>query len=49
MFWRERYNNQDSSNISQGKVLAMCVDVLVAQPKTIRLMNDMLCMPVNRD
>ena len=49
MFWGERYNNQERPNISHGKVLEMCVAILGAQPNTIRLINDMLHVPVNRD
>ena len=32
-----------------GKVLATCVAILGAHPNTIRLINEMLCVPVNRD
>ena len=49
MFWGERYNNQERPNISHGKVLAACVAILGAQPNTIRLINDILRMYVNRD
>ena len=49
MFQGKRYNNQERPNISHGKVLATCVAILGAQPNTIRLMNDMLYVPVNRD
>ena len=45
----KRYNNQERPNISHGKVLARCVAILGAQLKTIRLLNYMLCVPVNRD
>ena len=44
-----RYNNQERPNILHGKVLATCVAILGAQPNTIRLINEMLCVPVNRD
>ena len=49
MFQGESYNNQERPDISHGKVLAMCVAILGAQPKTIRLINEMLHMPLNRD
>ena len=49
MFWGERYNNQERPNISHGKVLETCVDILGAQPNTILLINKILRMPVNRD
>ena len=49
MFQGERYNNQELTNISHGKVLATCVSILGAQPNTVRLINGMLRMPVNRD
>ena len=49
MFRGESYNNQERPNISHGKVLTTCVAILGAQPNTIRLINEMLCMPVNRD
>ena len=49
LFRGERYNNQERPNISHGKVLATCVAILGAQPNAIRLINEMLCMPVNRD
>ena len=49
MFRGESYNNQERPNISHGKVLTKCVAILGAQPNTIRLINEMLCMPVNRD
>ena len=49
MFRGERYNNQERPNISHGKVLATCVAILGAQPNTIRLINEMLSMPVKRD
>ena len=48
MFWGKRCNNQERPNISHGKVLAMCVYILGAQPNTIRFINDMLRVPVNR-
>ena len=47
MFRGGSYNNQEHPNISHGKVLAKCLSVLGEQPKTIPLMNDMLCVPVN--
>ena len=49
MFWGKSYNNQERPNISHDKLLAMCVAILGAQPNTIRLINEMLRMPVNRD
>ena len=49
MFQGKRYNNQECPNISHGKVLATCVAILGAQPKTIRLINEMIRVPVNRD
>ena len=49
MFPGERYNNQERPNISHGKVLATCVSILGAQPKTIRFINEILRVPVNRD
>ena len=49
MFWGKGYNNQERPNISHGKVLATCVAILGAHKNTIRLINDMLRMPVNRD
>ena len=49
MFWGGRYNNQERPNISHAKVLATYVDILGAQSNTIRLINEMLRMPVNRD
>ena len=49
MFWGERYNNLERFNISHVKVLATCVAILGTQPKTIRLLNEMLRVPVNRD
>ena len=49
MFRGERYNNLERLNISHGKVLATCVALLGAQPNTVRLINEMLCMTVNRD
>ena len=49
MFQGKRYNNQEHPNILHGKVLAMCVAILGAQPNTIRLINEMLRVPVNRD
>ena len=49
MFRGKRYNNQERPNISHCKLLATCVAILVRQPNTIRLINEMLRMPVNRD
>ena len=49
MFREERCNNQESPNISHDKVLATCVAILCVQPNTIRLINGMLCMTVNKD
>ena len=49
MFRGKRYNNQERPNILHGKVLETCVAILGAQPNTIRLINEMLCMPVNID
>ena len=49
MFRGERYNNQGRPNILHGKVLAMYVAILGAQPNTIRLINEMLSVPLNRD
>ena len=50
MFWGERYNNQERPNIFYGKVLETCVAIFLgAQPNTIRSINEMLRMPVNRD
>ena len=43
------YNNQKRPNILHGKVLATCVAILGAHPNTIRLINEMLRVPVNRD
>ena len=47
MFRGKRYNNQERPNILHGKVLAKCVAILGAHPKTICLINKMLRMPVN--
>ena len=49
MFRGKSYNNQERPNISHGKVLATCVAILGAQTNTIRLINEMLRVPVNRD
>ena len=49
MFRGKRYNNQERPNISHGKVLETCIAILGAHPNTIRLINEMLRMPVNRD
>ena len=49
MFRWKGYNNQERPNISHGKVRATCVAILGAHPNTIRLINEMLRMPVSRD
>ena len=49
MFRGEMYNNQERLNISHGKVLETCVSILGEQPNTIRSINEMLCMSVNRN
>ena len=49
MFWGKRYNNQERPNILHGKVLATCVAILGAQPNNIRLINEMLRVPLNRN
>ena len=49
MFGGERYNNQERPNISHCKVLETCVAILGAQPKTIRIINEMLRVSLNRD
>ena len=49
MFRGERYNNQERPNISHGKILATCVAILGAQPKTIQLINEIIRVPVKRD
>ena len=49
MFRGESYINQECPNISHVKVLATCKAILGAQPNTIRLINEMLRVPVNRD
>ena len=48
MFRGEMYNNQERPNILHSKVLAMCVAILGAQTNTIRLINEILRVPVNR-
>ena len=48
MFRGKRYNDQERPNISHGKVLEKCISILVAQPKTIGLINEMFRVPVNR-
>ena len=48
MFQGERYNNQERPNTLHSKVLATCVAILGAQPNTIRSINEMMCMSVNR-
>ena len=42
MFRGGRYDNQEHPNILHGTVLATCVVILGTQPKTIRLINEML-------
>ena len=49
MFRGERYNNQERPNLSHSKVLATCVATLGAQLNTMRSINEMLRMSVNRD
>ena len=49
MSWGERYSNKERLNISHGKVLATCVAILGAHPNTIRSINEILRMSVNRD
>ena len=49
MFQGESYNNQERPNMSHSKVLAMYIAILCAQPNTIQLINEMVCVPVNRD
>ena len=49
MFWLKRYNNQERTNISQSKVLELCVAILGAQTNTISSINEILRMPVNKD
>ena len=49
MFRSERYNNLERPNISHGKILGTCVAILGVQTNTIRLINEMLCVTVNRD
>ena len=49
MFRGGKYNNHERPNISHGKVLATYVAILGAHSNTIRLINEMLCVPVNRD
>ena len=49
MFRGKMYNDQERTNILYGKVLAVCVAILGAQTNNIRLINEMLCMPVNID
>ena len=44
-----RYNNQERPNILHDKVLATCIAILGAQPNTIRLINEMIRVHVNRD
>ena len=43
------YNNQERPNISHGKALETCVAILGVHPNTIRSINKMLRMSVNRD
>ena len=49
MFRGNRYNNQERPSISHGKVLATCVAILGVHKNTIRLINEILRVPVNRD
>ena len=42
IFQGKRYNNQERPNIFHGKVLATCVAILVAQPNSIRSINEIL-------
>ena len=49
MFRGKGYNKQEGPNISNGKLLATCLAILGAHPKSIRLINEMLHVPVNRD
>ena len=49
IFWGERYNNKECLNTLHGKLSATCIAILGAQLNTIQLINDMLCVPVNRD
>ena len=49
MFRGGRFINQKHPNISHGKVLETRVATLGAQPNTIRSINKMLRMSVNRD
>ena len=49
MFRGKGYNKQEGPNISHGKLLATCLAILGAHPKLIRLINEMLHVPVNRD
>ena len=49
MFLGEMYNNQERPNISHGKVLPTCVSILGAQPSTIRSINEILHMSVNKN
>ena len=44
----KRYNNQERPKVWHNKILKMCVSILGAQPNTIRSINQMLCMSVNR-
>ena len=49
MFWGKMYNNQECPNIQHGEVLATCVAILGPHQNTLRLINEMLRVPVNRD
>ena len=49
MFRGKRYNNQERPNISRSKVLETCIAILGAHPYTVRSINDILCMSVNRN
>ena len=48
MFRWKRYINQDRPNILHSKVLATCIAILGAHPNTIRSINEILSMSVNR-
>ena len=49
MFRGKRYNNQERPNTSRGKVLETCIAILGAQPYTVRSINEILRMYVNRN
>ena len=48
MFRGKRYNNQERPNILHGKLLETCVAILGAQINTIKLINEMLHVTINR-